>query len=195
MWVLLFDWPTEHRWPTWTPFLSIIRFENGKLIKIKLQFPSEPPPRIYQNLFKGSLHSLLLAKRLIEAFVQSGALQKLTYKGTFTLSIVVTANTSEWRWKAPSAYVHEVGARRLRTTLLLLYKTRLHQNNETIRLSLTWLKQLFPSFLFDDIYLLKWRYPWIIVWERAGFACTNALGEWSGERNSIGKWVFQSTSK
>lgn len=106
MWVLLFDWPTEHRWPTWTPFLSIIRFENGKLIKIKLQFPSEPPPRIYQNLFKGSLHSLLLAKRLIEAFVQSGALQKLTYKGTFTLSIVVTANTSDderrhppmWGW-------------------------------------------------------------------------------------------------
>lgn len=105
VWVLLFDWPTEHRLSTWTPFLSIIRFENGKLIKIKLQFPSEPPPRIYQNLFKGSLHSLLLAKRLIEAFVQSGALQKLTYKGTFTLLIVVAGNTSEWLYGSPSANV------------------------------------------------------------------------------------------
>lgn len=142
MWVLLFDWPTEHRLPTWTPFLSNIRFENGKLIKIKLQFPSEPPPRIYQNLFKGSLHSLLLAKRLIEAFVQSGALQKLTYKGTFTLSIVVTANTSEWRWKAPSANVR-LGARRLRTTLLLLYKTRLHWNNVTLDIIKTAISKLF----------------------------------------------------
>lgn len=86
----------------WT---SIIRCEDGKLKRIQLQFPSEPSLRIHQNLIKGLLQSLLLAKRLIEAFVQSGGLQKLTYKGTFTLLIVVAGNTSEWLYGSPSANV------------------------------------------------------------------------------------------